>query len=169
MSQKLPSPHLLNASSNVRRMLTNLDHCLDAGALGALNTELDRQCKLLYQLGQAHFRFACQQSSYHWRQRVSRLYYGAYNCKRAVQLHVEGVFRMDIKDHKEVSKLPSDFPNSSTYEVRLRALREDRNLADYNHEARASDLAHGTSDTQCMVENFVSDARTYLRLRGLQL
>lgn len=169
MGQKLRSPHLLNASSNVRAMLVNLAHCIPPSAITDLEKEVARQSQLLFKLGVSHYRFASKQPTFHWRQKISRLYYGAYNCKRAVQLFTEGSFRMDSSDHQTVSKLPDGFPNRSTYEVRLRALREDRNLADYNHESKAADLAHKTADSQAMVDSFISDARKFLKSKGLIL
>jgi hypothetical protein len=36
--------------------------------------------------------------------------------------------------------MPDDLPNNSTYKRRLVDIREDRNLADYDHSADESDL-----------------------------
>jgi hypothetical protein len=91
----------------------------------------------------APFSFAARQNNRWWRQKISRLYYGAYNVSRAVRLCVSGEFSDDSTDHKRIGDLPADFPNQALYKNRLNSLRDDRNLCDYDHTARAADLAAG--------------------------
>lgn len=97
----LKSPHLLLASSNSHRMLTNLRHILDQAACNAIQSEIDQNAKLLFHLGESHYLFAKQLGRQHWRQRISRFYYGAYNIRRAVSFHENGSFGTEVDDHKK--------------------------------------------------------------------
>lgn len=164
----LKSPHLLLASSNSHQMLANLRHILDATACDAIQDEININVKLLFELGESHHAFAKQSSRQYWRQRISRLYYGAYNIRRAVNLHESGSFRTDVDDHKK-TELPFSLGNASTYTVRLRDLREDRNLSDYDHTAKESDLVLTQDEADLIVTNFLDDARVYLVSRGVSL
>ena len=125
-------PHILLASSNVRRMEVNLAHVLDAPMKSALAAEIARQAREMFLLGQQHFTFAGSLAAAHWRQKISRYYYAAFNVWRAVALHVTGSYSQDVDDHKKVGTLPSDFPTRGTYEVQLPVLRVDRNMCDYD-------------------------------------
>jgi len=167
MTNRLPHPHLLAAGSNARKLLENIRHLISDESAQRIEEEIARNGVKLYDLGRHHFNFACRIPRQNWRQRVSRLYYAAYNVSRAVTLVADGGFEMDSSGHKKVSSLPDSFPQRATYEVRLKELREDRNLADYNHEARASDLFHNASVTEDLVSDFFSDARDFLRSRGV--
>lgn len=164
----LISPHLLLASSNPQKMLNNLSHILDATAYSAIQSEINKNVKLLFLLGESHYIFAKQIGREHWRQRISRFYYGAYNVRRALNLHESGLYQTDVEDHKN-TKLPSGLNNYNTYQFRLKDLREDRNLADYDHIATEADLVHTQSDVESMVTDFINDARVYLVSRGVVL
>lgn len=164
----LKSPHLLLASSNSRQMLANLRHILDTTGCDAIQSEINVNVKLLFELGKSHHVFARQLSQQYWRQRISRLYYGAYNVRRAVNLHENGSFRTDIDDHKK-TELPSGLNNASTYSIRLRDLREDRNLSDYDHTAIESDLVLTQDEAELIVTDFLDDASRYLVSRGVTL
>jgi hypothetical protein len=164
----LRSPHLLLASSNSHQMLANLRHILDSAAFDAIQSEITLNVRLLFELGESHHAFARQLPMQHWRQRISRLYYGAYNVRRAVNLHENGAFRTDVDDHKK-TELPSNLNNASTYSVRLRDLREDRNLSDYDHTAVELDLVLTQNEAELIVTDFITDARTYLVGRGVIL
>jgi hypothetical protein len=95
------------------------------------------------------------------------LYYGAYNIRRAVLLHYEGHYATDASDHKSIGSLPSDFPQANTFENRLQSLRDDRNMADYNHLAVLADLLYQPEDVELLVESFRNIASSYLAGRGL--
>ncbi len=164
----LRSPHLLLASSNPHRMLANLSHILDPDACNRIRHEIDMNVKLLVDLGESHYAFAKQLSRQYWRQRVSRFYYGAYNVRRAINLHERGVFRMDVEDHRKID-LPSGLSNHSTYKIRLQELRDDRNLSDYDHTAAESDLLIAQDDAEQIVEGFISDSKIYLSKKGVSL
>ncbi len=169
MAKKLKSPHLLLASNNPNLLRTNLLHLLDANAIGALDKELERNVKALFNLGLYHFTFAVGIPPADWRQKISRTYYGAYNTKRAVDLKFSGSFSTDSGDHMEIDKLPDKFQNRSTYGMQLKALREDRNLCDYSHDSAESDLVIKVTDAETLVRDFIADARAFLRTSGVNI
>jgi hypothetical protein len=168
-STKLKEPNILLAASNCRRLLRNLEHVLDAGAVQSLQAEIDRNVIALFRLGDDQLEFARGIAAPYWRQRISRLYYGAYNVRRAIALHHDGHFAMDSSDHKNVGDLPKDFPNANTFEARLQTLRDDRNLADYNHLAELGDLMASPADVETLVVEFRDQSHSYLLERGLHL
>lgn len=149
-------------------MLANLSHILDASACNVIRSEIDKNVKLLFDLGESHYLFAKQLAKSHWRQRISRLYYGAYNARRAINLHEDGSFGTDVDDHKKTG-LPDKLNNSSTYTNQLRVLREDRNLSDYDHTASEADLVLTQDEAERFVTDFLKDARLYLVSRGIAL
>lgn len=164
----LKSPHLLLASSNSHRMLANLRYILDAAACNAIQSEINTNVELLFALGESHYIFAKQLARQHWRQRISRFYYGAYNVRRAVSLHENGSFGTEVDDHKK-TELPTGLNNSSTYGNQLRVLRDDRNLSDYDHTAIETDLVLTQNEAEIFVTDFLHDARAYLVGRGISL
>ncbi len=168
-SSKLSEPALLLASSNCRKMIRNVRHILDESAVHALEAEIDRNVAALFSLGEHHLNFARSIAAVYWRQRISRLYYGAYNARRAVMLHVRGTFAMDVSDHKNVKELPDDLPRVHKFRNELVGLREDRNLADYSHQARESELLKSPDEAEGLVVEFVDAARSYLLGRGVTL
>ena len=168
-STRLKEPSILLAASNCQRLLRNVKHILDANAISALQKEIDRNVVALFNLGNGHLEFAKGIAGIHWRQKISRLYYGAYNVRRAVALHYEGHFATDSSDHKSVGSLPGDFPNSDKFEARLQNLRDDRNLADYSHLAEVSELLASPSDVEVLVAEFRDLAKAYLNGRGFSL
>jgi hypothetical protein len=164
----LRTPHILRASSNVRKLRENISHILDEGALGRIDSEIQRNVKQIFALGENHYQFG-QQHSANWRQAVSRSYYGAYNVSRAIRLFVSGAFSTDVKEHQKFHDLPDDFPKRSTYANQLKILREDRNLCDYDHTAEEGDLIIGLAESLGLVAEFIVDARSYLRGRGMNV
>jgi hypothetical protein len=165
----LRSPHLLLTATNVRRVKNNLVNVIDAAAIGAIETEICTNCAQLYALGRNHYLFARRQSNRDWRQKVSRLYYGAYNVSRAVRLCVNGEYSTEASDHKKIDTIPDDFPNKNTYANRLGVLRDDRNLCDYDHTGILSDLILMPTDALQLVTDFLRDARVYLGQHGVEI
>lgn len=165
----MKSPHILQASSNVRRLKENLTTVVDGDAIDAIEGEICSNVVQLFRFGHRHYTFALNQGGRFWRQKVSRLYYGAYNVSRAVRLFVSGDFSMDSTDHKKVVALPEDFPNKNRYANQLVSLREDRNTCDYDHVASRADLILGVNEAKALVDDFVRDARSYLRKRGVKI
>ncbi|MDO8312555.1 MAG: hypothetical protein Q7T25_11505, partial [Sideroxyarcus sp.] len=163
----LSPPHLLLASSNPLKMIQNLNHLLAQPEIGKLTAELDRNVAALFALGLAHFNFAFSLSDGDWRQKISRLYYAAYNVRRAVVLKHSGAFSTDSSDHKNVDQLPDGVPNRESHINNLRNLREDRNLADYSHLAAVSDLVIATDDAVKFAAQFIADCRLFLFRNGL--
>jgi hypothetical protein len=149
-------------------MLANLRQILDLDACHAIEDEINDNVKQLFNLGESHYIFAKNLPHQHWRQRISRFYYGAYNVRRAVNLHENGSFSTDVDDHKK-TRLPDGFNNASTYSTQLAVLREDRNLSDYDHTASETDLLLTQAETEKLVTDFINDARAYLTSRGIIL
>jgi len=166
---KLKEPSILLAASNCQRMIRNLQHVLDEPAVDALRQEVRRNVIQLFRLGDDQFQFATSIDNRHWRQKVSRFYYAAYNIRRAVALNHSGHFAMDVTDHKRIGDFPDDFPNRNTFATELEGLRDDRNLADYNHDATEDDLLKVPADVEAMVAAFRVEAHRYLTDRGITL
>jgi hypothetical protein len=160
-------PHILKAASNLRRLEKNLACILDQSGREAIANEVSRNTNGLLRLSKEHYEFATSVSRGNWRQKVSRLYYAAYHARRAVHLFVVGDYITDSSDHKNVGGFPDDFPNRDRYKTRLADLRSDRNLADYDHEATASDLIISIEDATLLVSELISSAQQYLESQGL--
>ena len=165
----MKSPHLLRASANVRKLKENLVTVVDSTAISAIEAEISANVAQLYALGRSQYYFAKRQSGRSWRQKVSRLYYAAYNVSRAIRLYVNGEYSIDSSDHKRIESLPDDFPNTNKYGNRLRVLRDDRNLCDYDHTAKPDDLVLGVNEAEELVQQFLKDAQSYLSQRGVSL
>jgi hypothetical protein len=163
----MKSPHLLRAGANVRKVKDNLVNVVDATAISAIEAEICTNVAQLYALGRGHYYFAVRQNNRSWRQKISRLYYAAYNVSRAVRLCVNGEYSIDSSDHKRIEVLPDDFPNRNRYANRLGVLRDDRNLCDYDHTAKLTDLVVNVSDAAELVQQFLKDAHRYLKQRGV--
>jgi uncharacterized protein (UPF0332 family) len=165
----MKTPHLLRAAANVRRLKDNLVNVVDGVAIEAIEAEIRTNVSQLYALGRNHYFFAVRQNNRSWRQKISRLYYAAYNVSRALRLCVNGEYSIDSSDHKKIESVPDDFPNKNKYANRLGVLREDRNLCDYDHTAKIGDLVVGIRDSIELVEQFLKDAESYLKHRGVNL
>jgi len=150
-------------------VIENLQGVLDPAQLQKIRDEVRKNCKGLFHLGRAHYLFACTVPADQWRQRISRLYYGAYNVRRAVGLEYDGSFSQDSSDHRKIEGIPDDFPSSATYNIQMKNLRDDRNLADYSHLAVEADLVRPANDYQQIVAEFIDHAQTYLVARGVTL
>ncbi|WYX13446.1 hypothetical protein WJ974_20860 [Achromobacter xylosoxidans] len=156
------SPHLLLAAANPLRMIQNLNHILQPAELAKLSAELDRNAKQLFALGESHLTFAAPLSDTAWRQKISRLYYAVYNFRRSVVFRDSGRFSTDASDHGNVEQLPEGLDNRESHVLKLRSLREDRNLADYSHQAVITDLVISPADALIFAESFNSDCRNFL-------
>lgn len=159
---------LLTVSDNPRKLLHSLATILSGTSKDRLHLALDRNVKDLLALGANHFRFATSLDR-NWRQQISRLYYGAYNTARGVHLHHSGHYSRHSSDHGKVTDLPSDFPDRERFGNQLETLRQDRNLADYDHTATISDLILSPTEAQSLVNDFIQVSHSYLRDRGLDL
>jgi hypothetical protein len=165
----LKSPHILLAAGNLNKLKLNLVNVIDAAAMHAIEEEISMNAAALYFLGKTHYSFAIRQTNRAWRQTISRLYYGAYNVSRRVGLYMSGEYSSESDDHKTIGDLPKDFPTRESYRNRLAALRDDRNLCDYDHTARSADLSIGVADSVDLVEHFLKDTRTYLGRQGVKI
>ena len=160
-------PHVLHAASNPHKMIRNVSGIIGPVATKLIEDEITRNVGLLFALGTAHHAFAVSLRRADWRQRISRLYYAAYNTKRAISLHYDGSFSTDSKDHEQIDRLPGGMDNEHTYKAKLKILRDDRNLADYSHLAHETDLLITPDDAQTLVTEFISDSRKFLMDRGI--
>jgi len=151
------------------RLLENIRHLISKKSQVALQKEINRNVAMLYRLAIDHYDLADNCAAAQWRQKISRYYYAAYCCSRAVRLHHDGVFSTDPADHQQIGKLPDTFPNHATFSNRLKTLREDRNLADYSHDSVEADLILKVSDARDLVTEFMKDAKSLLVRRGLRL
>lgn len=154
---------------NVRRVQENLKSILNQNGIDAIETEIERNCDKLYALGLQHYRFAINLRSWHWRQKISRLYYSSYAASRAVRLYVFGHHSTDGKDHQKIGDLPDDFPGKARFSNKLAILRDDRNTCDYDHVSRASDLVTPPSEAVQLVKDFLNETRKYLQRRGCRV
>lgn len=157
------SPHLLLASANPLKMIQNLNHLLQPAELAKLTAELDKNTKGLFILGESHLAFATPLPDADWRQKISRLYYAVYNVRRAVVLRASGQFSTDSTDHNNVNQLPDGINNRESHLGKLRSLREDRNLADYSHQAVITDLVSSPADALAFANSFFFDCRSFLQ------
>jgi hypothetical protein len=161
------SPHVLLAAGNVKKMQSNLVGLLSPASNAAIEAAITDNVVQLYRLGRNHYLFARRQNNRDWRQKISRFYYGAYNVSRSVRLCNNGDYSTDSSDHKKIESLPPGFPNIAAYQNQLIALREDRNLCDYDHSSSISALALGVVDTQTLVSSFLADAQSFLNAKGI--
>lgn len=169
MAAAIKEPHLFNAGSNPLKLIRNLEAILSPAELDKVRQEIVSNVIGLYRLGESQCEFACGLPTTHWRQRVSRFYYGAYNVRRAVVLRHDGSFSTDSSDHKNIHNIPDKLQNSEMYKSKFGTLRDDRNLADYNHLAIESELVLSQSDCELLVKAFLSDAKIYLNSEGVEL
>ena len=165
----MKSPHLLLASGNARKLMTELAGLLPPATIAIIEADIRRNVKELFHLGDAHRAFASGSARRDWRQCISRLYYGCYSASRALRLEVSGHFTTDSSDHKNIGLLPSGFPRREQFKNQLDTLREDRNLADYDHTAVEADLVIPVPDAIAIAQDFMQEAKTYLVSRGVTL
>ncbi|MCF9019713.1 MULTISPECIES: hypothetical protein [Pseudomonas syringae group] len=165
----LVEPHILLASANPQRLIKNLSHILSPDQLKLIEVEVNNNVRSLYGLGEAHYEFAIKINKREWRQIVSRLYYAAYNFKRALGLKSDGTYSTDSGDHQKIDQLPKALENAEAYKLQLKNLRDDRNLADYSHSAVEEDLLGATEETTVLVTNFMNDVKAFLIERGVDL
>ncbi|MDU8339480.1 hypothetical protein RX909_29100, partial [Pseudomonas syringae pv. actinidiae] len=95
---RLVEPHILLASTNPQKLIKNLSHILSPDQLQLIELEINNNVRSLYTLGEAHYEFAIKVNKKDWRQIVSRLYYAAYNFKRALSLRSDGAYSTDSAD-----------------------------------------------------------------------
>jgi len=166
--KNLISPHVL-LIGNPYSAINNLQGILVEAELEKIRIAVKKEVRLLYSLGQDHFQFAKSISHNTWRQKVSRLYYAAYNTRRAIQLQDSGKYSTDVSDHKEIDNLPQNLNRRTIHGSMLKQLRDDRNLADYSHLGKAEDLFTTTQELEEMVEGFIEDCKSYLIAAGITL
>lgn len=165
----IKEPHLFNAASNPMKLMRNLAGILSPAEIDKIKQEVTDNVVSLFRLGEGHFTFAKSLSASQWRQRVSRFYYGAYNARRAVALKHDGSFSVESSDHKKMNSIPDSLANAGVYKIKLINLRDDRNLADYNHLAAEVDLLIPAADCEDVVADFLRDAKAYLIAEGVPL
>jgi len=170
MRAKATRPNILAAASNTRQLEWNLSHILDTQGQMAIAQEIRRNVAALFALGEDHLRIAeTFRLPIDWRHLVSRSYYSAHNIGRAVRFHKSGTYSTDSSDHKKAGSLPDNFPNSARYSTDLPLLHDDRNIADYDHDATPESLVTSPPDALALAKEFHQHARTYLIDGGVVL
>lgn len=169
MHKGLREPHVLLASANPQKLMRNLANILNPDEIQKISNAILSESAALFALGQSHFTFAISLPAGEWRQNISRLYYAAYNAKRALTLMNDGGFSTESADHQKIDILPDNMENRELYKARLRSLRDDRNLCDYSHLANENDLLITVPDARALVTQFLADTKTFLQEKGVQL
>lgn len=162
-------PHILLLNKNVVELKKHLAGILSKDSASAFDTAVQHNVIQLFKLGEHHYTFAQAIAAQYWRQIVSRSYYAAYNISKAVRLAVNGSYSQEVKDHEKVGDLPDDFPNKNIYANKLRLLRDDRNLCDYDHTAVQAELGSTSADTLQLVSDLIGDAKKYLGARNVRV
>jgi hypothetical protein len=88
---------------------------------------------------------------------------------RAVRLSESGQYSQKADDHDRVGDLPDHFEGRERFANRLRALRLDRNLCDYDHEADVGDLTTTVDEWTGFAREFVDEAARFLKKKGVRL
>ena len=152
---------------NPRKVIRSLASIISASERAKVEDEVRRNVKQLLRLSQAHLRFARHAAGPSgWRQRVSRGYYSVYSMSRALRLEVSGKYSLESTDHKKIGDLPADFPSVERWKDFLTKFRADRNLADYDHSVSETDLELRSDKYLAGAEEFLVDAKKYLKARG---
>lgn len=165
----MKSPHMLFIGTNPFKLHEHLGGVLDAANCQKILDAVQENAIQLYRLGEGHLEFAKKVQKAEWRQIVSRLYYAAYNMSRAVRYLSSGEYNRDSKDHKQVGELPSVFPNAAKYLNIFKSVRDDRNLADYDHTAEESELIVSVVDLLVLTAEFQKDVKDYFATKGVIL
>ncbi len=161
-------PHILEATGNIRRVIKNIEQLIGPSATSALNSEIQNNIDQLVNLGKKFIHFAKRLPSQQWRNKVSRAYYGIYNISRAIRLEDSGAYSTDSTDHKKVGDLPKDFASKERFQNLLQMVREDRNLCDYDHTTKISNLAMHPNDTIELAEDFLREAELWIKQKRNQ-
>ncbi len=152
---------------NPKRLITYLSDKISKTQIDRLNDLIRFQTKQLVKLSGDHLRFTkAIDNKYAWRQKVSRAYYCCYIANRALRLAVYGTYNQSPSDHKNISKLPGDFPKESIWANFLTQFRADRNLADYDHEKKSGDLECSPREYIEETEKFYIAVTKYLKAKG---
>lgn len=160
---------LFSTISNPRKIVSALTGIVDQSAIDSIELEIRRHSQMMFDLSLKHFRVAERLGTPDWRQKVSRAYYASYNCSKMLRYFVDGYHSKEVSDHKKIGDIPSDFPGRSIFFNRLQIMREDRNLCDYDHDARATDLSIGVSDSIELSRSFIRSSKQYVGGRGFLL
>ena len=162
-------PHILLLNKNVVELKRQLAGILSTKSARTFDATIRKNVFQLFKLGEQHYMFARGIAASHWRQVVSRSYYAAYNVSKAIRLAVAGHYSQEVRDHEKVGELPDDFPDKNTYANKLRLLRDDRNLCDYDHTVAQADLGSTSADTLRLVERFIDHGKRYLNARKMRV
>jgi hypothetical protein len=150
-------------------MRANLIDILDIVGLAAIDQAILDNSAQLFGLGKLHYDFAFSVRSKHWRQAISRFYYATYHLSRSARFCHNGDFSQEVDDHKKIDQLPDDFPQKSTFANKLKIMRTDRNLSDYDHSAIETDLIISVPEAEIVARELMAITRSYLQGRGVAI
>jgi uncharacterized protein (UPF0332 family) len=153
---------------NVQKLIKCLSSILSDSEIGKIKEEIKRNVNQLISLSRCHLR--CAQgfnTNRNWRQIVSRSYYTCYIASRAVRFAKEGQYDTSPDDHKQIGKLPNDFPDRDEWKDKLTKLRADRKTADYDHTAGISSLELEPKLHLINAIAFQACVKKYLKENGL--
>lgn len=116
------------------------------------------------QLSKTHLQFAKNARGINsWRQKVSRGYYACYCASRALRLFKSSEYNKKSDDHERISYLPDDLKDVAIWKNLLKTFRGDRNIADYDHIAKESDLEKNARTYVLKAEEFHNLVKEYIK------
>ncbi len=164
----MDASHILKLKSNPYEIIKCLSTILPIDQTDLIKEEIHSNVKQLVRLAQSHLRFAEGVTGKDaWRQKVSRAYFACYTGSCAVRLAVSGQYSTDVNDHRKIGDLPDDFPSLSNWQNFFTTLRADRNLADYDHTARASSLEMSSALYLKKTGDFIREVKNHLGAKGV--
>ena len=165
--------HLIVELGNHAKIRAILEQYLSPQFFKEYDTAVRNATLRFIRLSEQHLRAAILASKNKklWRTTVSRAYYACYSASRALRYLVTGNISMgEVADHKKIGELPNDFPDRLKWADVLVEMRNDRNLADYQPWSNSlKELAVQPSLTLVLAENFVREAKKYLKSRGVRI
>ena len=157
--------HLLTL--NLGKTLGCLRGILSQAEIAKIEAAISENTRQLIRLAEDHLRFAGRANGRSsWRQRVSRGYYSCYVASRAIRLACKLEYSQDVKDHKSIANLPTDFPERTIWEDRLTKFRADRNISDYDHSVTERNLEFSSQTYLEYAAIFLRESKGYLRSKG---
>lgn len=152
---------------NPNQIIAYLQPIISPTELAKIKGKVKKQISAMLFLSREHLSYAKGiKHGLGWRQKVSRSYYCCYIASRALRVAVSGSFDQTAGDHNNIIKIPDDFPDNHIWINFLKQFRSDRNIADYDHEAKTVNLDNKPNDYITKAEIFYNLVKDYLQARG---